>query len=211
MRYNFEWDPNKAKHNLRKHKVSFERAAAIFLDPLAISIYDEEHSSEEDRWITIAIESDEEWRTLCRIMGEPSWAQQDMFGDSFSRWKNQDKLHIYISSWTKQHEQKGIMLSLQKEGIAAGAVLDQRDALNDPHFKERGFFERVQHEDCGIHNYPGMLWKLSETPLGIRKPPIRLGEDNEYVYKKVVGISDEEYEQMVKEGHIGMDFYPEIA
>ena len=53
MHYNFEWDPYKAKHNLRKHKVSFERAAAIFLDPLAISIYDEEHSSEEDRWITI--------------------------------------------------------------------------------------------------------------------------------------------------------------
>jgi len=53
LHYNFEWDPYKAKHNLRKHKVSFERAAAIFLDPLAISIYDEEHSSEEDRWITI--------------------------------------------------------------------------------------------------------------------------------------------------------------
>ena len=53
MQYNFDWDPYKAKHNLRKHKVSFERAAAIFLDPLAISIYDEEHSSDEDRWITI--------------------------------------------------------------------------------------------------------------------------------------------------------------
>lgn len=53
MQYNFEWDPHKAKHNLRKHKVSFERAAGIFLDPLAISIYDEEHSSDEDRWITI--------------------------------------------------------------------------------------------------------------------------------------------------------------
>jgi uncharacterized DUF497 family protein len=53
LQYNFDWDPYKAKHNLRKHKVSFERAAAIFLDPLAISIYDEEHSSDEDRWITI--------------------------------------------------------------------------------------------------------------------------------------------------------------
>jgi len=53
LRYNFEWDPYKAKHNLRKYKVRFERAATIFLDHLAISIYDEEHSSEEDRWITI--------------------------------------------------------------------------------------------------------------------------------------------------------------
>ena len=53
MQYNFEWDPYKAKQNLRKHKVSFERATEVFWDPLAISIYDKEHSSEEDRWITI--------------------------------------------------------------------------------------------------------------------------------------------------------------
>lgn len=53
MQYNFEWDPYKAKQNLQKHKVTFERAAEMFLDPLAISIYDEEHSSDEDRWITI--------------------------------------------------------------------------------------------------------------------------------------------------------------
>ena len=53
MQYNFEWDPYKAKQNLRKHKVSFDRAAEVFLDPLAISIYDDEHSLDEDRWITI--------------------------------------------------------------------------------------------------------------------------------------------------------------
>jgi len=53
MQYNFDWDPIKAKQNLRKHGVSFERAAMIFRDPFAISIYDDEHSDDEDRWITI--------------------------------------------------------------------------------------------------------------------------------------------------------------
>lgn len=53
MRYNFEWDPIKAKQNLRKHNISFERAAEVFLDRLAISIYGEEHSLDEDRWITM--------------------------------------------------------------------------------------------------------------------------------------------------------------
>ncbi len=53
MQYNFEWDPYKAKQNLRKHNLSFEQAAAIFLDPLAVSIYDKGHSLYEDRWITI--------------------------------------------------------------------------------------------------------------------------------------------------------------
>src|SRR3972149_8306368 len=56
LQYNFEWDPYKAKQNLRKHKVSFERGAEVFLDPLAISIYDDEHSLDEDRWITVGKE-----------------------------------------------------------------------------------------------------------------------------------------------------------
>ena len=53
MQFNFEWNPYKAKQNLQKHKVSFERGAEVFLDSLAISIYDDEHSLDEDHWITI--------------------------------------------------------------------------------------------------------------------------------------------------------------
>ncbi len=53
MQFNFEWDPAKARMNLIKHKISFERAAEIFLDPLAVSIYDNTQSLQEDRWITM--------------------------------------------------------------------------------------------------------------------------------------------------------------
>jgi uncharacterized DUF497 family protein len=56
MRYYFEWDPQKAKINLKKHKVSFERACTVFKDPNALSIYDEEHSEEDDRWITLGMD-----------------------------------------------------------------------------------------------------------------------------------------------------------
>jgi hypothetical protein len=56
MNYDFEWNPNKAKSNIEKHKISFEDAASVFKDENAISIYDEEHSSEEDRWVTIGMD-----------------------------------------------------------------------------------------------------------------------------------------------------------
>jgi uncharacterized DUF497 family protein len=55
MNYNFEWDPNKALSNKRKHGVSFEEAATVFLDPMALTIYDPDHSTIEDRWITLGI------------------------------------------------------------------------------------------------------------------------------------------------------------
>ena len=50
---NLEWDPDKAKKNLRKHGVTFGQGATVLLDPGAINLYDEEHSREEDRWITL--------------------------------------------------------------------------------------------------------------------------------------------------------------
>ena len=56
MRYNFEWAPEKAKRNIRKHKVTFERATTIFRDPNAISNFDDEHSENEERWITIGFD-----------------------------------------------------------------------------------------------------------------------------------------------------------
>jgi uncharacterized DUF497 family protein len=51
--YRFAWDPAKAVVNRRRHGVSFEQAATIFRDPLALSRYDDEHSETEERWLTL--------------------------------------------------------------------------------------------------------------------------------------------------------------
>jgi len=55
MQYNFEWDPNKAKSNFAKHGVRFEQAATVFRDPSALTIFDDKHSGEETRWITMGL------------------------------------------------------------------------------------------------------------------------------------------------------------
>ena len=54
MQYNFEWDPAKAQSNIEKHGVTFEQAAEVFKDPLALTLYDEDSASDkEERWITL--------------------------------------------------------------------------------------------------------------------------------------------------------------
>jgi len=55
VRYQFEWDFHKARSNQAKHGVRFDQAATVFRDPYALSLYDDEHSDEEDRWITLGI------------------------------------------------------------------------------------------------------------------------------------------------------------
>lgn len=55
MEYRFEWDPNKAQQNRKKHGTSFEQAATVFADPRAVTLYDTEHSEHEERWITLGL------------------------------------------------------------------------------------------------------------------------------------------------------------
>lgn len=164
----------------------------------------------EENWVNITISSDEEWQGFCRAMGNPQWTKEERFGDALSRYQNHDELDKLIEEWTRQHDHYAIMFMLQKEGVPAGAVMSSRDCFNDPHLKERGFFEPLTQVDCGTHLYPGLAWKASKTQNRLRLPPVRLGEHNEYVYKQVIGVSDAAYEELEKEGHIGMDYVPEI-
>ena len=56
FQYQFEWDPAKARQNTRKHRITFERGATVFLDPNALSLFDDQHSEEEERWITLGLD-----------------------------------------------------------------------------------------------------------------------------------------------------------
>jgi crotonobetainyl-CoA:carnitine CoA-transferase CaiB-like acyl-CoA transferase len=164
----------------------------------------------EDRWVNITIYDDRQWEAFCRALGDPPWSREDKYADPIARYRNHDELDKHIREWTCQRDHYEIMKLLQGAGVPAGPVMDQRDAYNDPHLQERGMFEQVYQEDCGTHLYPGAPYKMSETPIKIRRGPVRLGEDNEYVYKTLLQVSDEEYADLERDGHIGMDFGPEV-
>jgi uncharacterized DUF497 family protein len=70
MQYDFEWDTEKARVNRDKHDVGFEEAATVFGDPRAMSIYDDEHSTTEDRWITLGISAAGRLLVVCHTFKE---------------------------------------------------------------------------------------------------------------------------------------------
>ena len=164
----------------------------------------------EDKWVNITVTSEDEWRGLCQAMGNPAWCNEKRFKNESSRYINQDQLDELITQWTSKHNHYEVMHLLQSKGVPAGAVLDEKEIFADPHIIKRGFFEDCSQKDCGTHKYPGLMWRMSNVPNKIRKPPVRLGEDNEYIYKKIIGVSDKEFEELKAEGHIGMDYMPNI-
>jgi crotonobetainyl-CoA:carnitine CoA-transferase CaiB-like acyl-CoA transferase len=164
----------------------------------------------EDKWVSIQVSSDQDWQGLCRALGNPPWTKEARFADALSRWRNQDELDKLIEGWTLQHDHYEVTRILQKEGVPAGPVLDESEVFSDPHIKERGFFQELTQEDAGTHLYPGLLWRMADTPNTIRRPPVRLGEHNEYVYRQLLKVSEEEYADIARDGHIGTEYGPGV-
>jgi crotonobetainyl-CoA:carnitine CoA-transferase CaiB-like acyl-CoA transferase len=157
----------------------------------------------EDRWLVLVVANDAEWQRLCKALGNPEWAMQPQFASLAGRLQHQDELDHRLAAWTSTQDARATMAHLQAYGIAASMVYGEPDAYDDPQLTARGFFETVTHRECGTHRYPGMLWKMSKTPGSIRSAACCLGEHNEYVYRQLLGMSEEEIVQLRQAGHIG--------
>jgi crotonobetainyl-CoA:carnitine CoA-transferase CaiB-like acyl-CoA transferase len=160
----------------------------------------------DDRWLVVAVATDAEWQRLCHALGDPEWATHPQFSTLAGRLQHQDTLDRCLATWTSTQEARAAMEYLQAHGIAAGMVFFESDAYDDAQLQSRGFFETVTHRECGTHRYPGMLWKMSHTPGMIRSPACCLGEHNDYVYRELLGLSDEAIERLRQAGHIGTTY-----
>ena len=164
----------------------------------------------DDRWVTIAVRNEDEWRRLCEAMRREDLVDDPRFRDMASRHANRRELDAIIAEWTSIRDARWLMQRLQYEGVPAGAVMDDADAYEDRHHEARGFFQTVPTPEAGTHRQVGRAWKASATP----EPPARhaplLGEDNEYVYRELLGFSDAEYRRFEELGHIGTEYGPSV-
>lgn len=157
----------------------------------------------EDQWVTIAIASDKEWQRFCQVMGRPELAEDKRFSDLLSRWKNQDELDRIIGEWTKEEDHYQVMRRLQEAGLAAGPVLTVKELFTDPHLREREFFKTETHPEAGTFPYKGRPFRLSKTPLRRQMPAPCLGQHNSYIYGTLLGMTQEEIDELEGEGIIG--------
>lgn len=160
----------------------------------------------EDRWVSIHVQSDEEWVGLKRAMGGPAWADDPRFDRNAGRAEHYREIDERIAAWTATLDDYEVMRRCQAEGVAAAPVLEASRIFDDPHLRARGFFRRQRQLDAGEHEYAGPLWRLPETPVEFYQPPALFGEHNDYVYRELLGYSEEEIERFRAAGHIAMEY-----
>lgn len=163
--------------------------------------------SGQDSWLALSCGSDAEFRALCEVIGKPELAHDPRFADSLSRYKHQDALDEEISAWSAGLDHYQAFHALQSAGVAASPVLSIGEVAEDPHLQARDMWQQVTHPVAGTHKYlkPPMS-HMSRTPLQYWRHAPTLGMDNEYVYKQVMGYSDEEYRWFVENQHAGTTF-----
>jgi crotonobetainyl-CoA:carnitine CoA-transferase CaiB-like acyl-CoA transferase len=154
----------------------------------------------EDRWCVIAVFTEEEWRSFCRVIGDPEWIRDPRFATLSARKENEDELDKLVADWTKDYTPEQVMAMLQKEMVIAGPVHRPEDLYTDPQIKHRQHFVSRNHKEIGPHLYQACPYILSKTPSEIRMPAPCLGEHNEYVLKELLGMSDDEISDLVIEG-----------
>jgi len=153
----------------------------------------------DDKWVSIAVSTDEEWNALCKIMKNPVWTHDEKFSDTYNRWKNQDELDRLITAWTVKHTHQEVTNMLQNVGVAAAPSLSNQEILSDPHFKKRKLAVEVMHPVMGKQVVLGAPWKFSETPAKVTKASPVMGENSEYVFGELLGMRDSEIKQLIKE------------
>ncbi|MDP1821451.1 MAG: CoA transferase [Acidimicrobiales bacterium] len=159
----------------------------------------------EDRWAVISVGSDQEWSGLRKAMGDPEWAAEARFATAEGRRDAHDELDDRISSWTSGVDPYDVFHRCQAEGVPAGPVMTEADAFVDPHLRDRGFFRENVSSDAGTHDYPSHLWHWTGPEMNWG-PIAGMGQDNQYVWREVAGLSEAELEQLDAEGHLSLDY-----
>jgi crotonobetainyl-CoA:carnitine CoA-transferase CaiB-like acyl-CoA transferase len=160
----------------------------------------------DDRWVTIAVTDEHEWKALCRVIGSPGLEDDPRFADAPSRVESRDALDAIVAQWTCMLDPYEAAHRLQAAGVPAGPVLDARDLFTDPHLAARKFFDHVQHPpETGVGQRPqlGRPWRFSAFKVPTPAAGPRLGEANDYVLKEVLGSSETEVAAMAAQEIIG--------
>lgn len=150
----------------------------------------------DDKWVSIAVGTEEEWQSLVHVLGDPDWAKDEKFADMYARHEHAAELDAHIAEWTINLTHYDVMMKLQTAGVAAMPSFCATEILEDPHTIARDLFTTVEHPLLKTQHVMNPAWKLSETPGTIRKPGPVLGEDNVEVFTSLLGMTEAEVKDL---------------
>jgi len=133
-------------------------------------------------------------------MGNPEWTKAVKFSTLLARKAHESELDSLVSQWTSERQSTEIVSILQAAGVPAGRVTTIPETCDDPQVRYREHFPLFDHLELGQCHQDDFSFRLSRTPSRQAKGVPCLGQDNEYVYCNILGLSDQEFADLLSEG-----------
>ncbi|MFH1652010.1 MAG: CoA transferase [Chloroflexota bacterium] len=155
-----------------------------------------------DRWCAVSVPDETAWRGLKAALGRPAWAEEARFATPEARQENQEELDGLISAWTATRTAVQVMRTLRRHGVPAGVVQSAADLARDPHLKARGFFVSLPHPGLGETVADASPLRFSRTPAAYRRAAPLPGQDNDAVFRGLLGLTKAETAALRRQGVI---------
>lgn len=156
----------------------------------------------KDGWVFLHVAEPHHWQRWVEIMGNPEWADEELFKDAYSRAEHWESLEPLMTEWSMKHTKAEIFEAARTKKIPFSPVNSMADVMESRQLKERGFFVDIAHPEVGKLTYPGAPYKFPRTPWAIRRPAPLTGQHNEDVYCNQLGYAKRELVKMYEAGII---------
>ena len=156
----------------------------------------------KERWAVIAVTNDDEWHKLAEIVA-PGSRLAEKYPAAADRRANAAAIHEIIGKWARRQSPRKIFLTLQEAGVPAAPVNNARDLTRDPHLKDRNFFIPGHHHALGNTKFEASPIRFSRTPARKPQNAPRFGDNNDYVFKELLGLTQEEIDTLIAARVIG--------
>lgn len=154
----------------------------------------------DDRWVAIAVMSDEEWESFAKVIGKPEWAKDDKYATAAGRVENADELDRHVEEWTARHAPEFVQQVLQGAGVGAGVVNNAKDIDEDPQLNHYNFYREMDHPYVGkLRYYHPAPITLSAAETEVTRP-VLLGEHTDEICKEILGLSQDDIDKLRKKG-----------
>lgn len=154
-----------------------------------------------DRWCAIRVESNEQLAELLAVIAEdaaPDGAH--MPADLDAAITGHDALDQRIAGWTRERSPEAVMAALQSRGVSAGTVASGADLLVDPQLDRAGFIRHLVQPGIGEMVIPGLPMEVDPPIIHEPGPAAALGQDNDYVLRTLLSLSEEECVALAEAG-----------
>jgi crotonobetainyl-CoA:carnitine CoA-transferase CaiB-like acyl-CoA transferase len=150
----------------------------------------------DEQHVALTVTDDSAWAGLAQLIGRPDLAKDDRLATASGRQVVHDELDDAIAAWASTVTAYDAFHSLQQVGVAAAPFLDEAAFAADPHVAARGWIRPLASRDVGTFDHLGSVFR--GIPVAWDRGSPVLGEDNEYVFREILGRSDAEYRDLVE-------------